>query len=65
MKGRDFAYIINKIRDEGFDYALIEFANEIQDKPFQTLRKQYLNAREALIEYLGLEPEDTNERNNS
>lgn len=56
--GNDFGERIQNIIDnEGFDYTFVCYDDfkYIKDKKFHTLRLKYLNARQALLEYLEIE----------
>lgn len=57
MTGKEFGYVKDTIEDEGFSYAFIDYSDysEIEDEEFHRLRKAYVNADEALREYLGVE----------
>jgi len=57
MKNKDLIYLTNIIDNEGFDYAFKHYSNfeQIEDEEFHSLRKQYLEAREKLEKYIGLE----------
>jgi hypothetical protein len=57
MTGKEFEYVKDTIEDEGFSYAFIDYSDysEIEDEEFHRLRKAYVNADEALREYLGVE----------
>lgn len=57
MKKQDKEEIQNTIENEGFDYAFRHYSDfdEIEDEKFHALRIAYVDAAEALGEYLGLE----------
>jgi hypothetical protein len=45
------------VENEGFDYALRKYSNfeDVKDPEFHKLRSDYVDAAEALSDYLGLE----------
>lgn len=49
--------LLDKIDAEGFDYAFAEYSrfSSIKDEEFHSLRKQYLQARQMLADYIGAE----------
>lgn len=47
--------LLDKIESEGFDYALVEYGDGIEDPTYQELRASYLAARETLADYLGVD----------
>ncbi len=57
MKPRDAIYIAGSVEKEGFEGAFVDYSDfkDIQDEEFHAKRKSYLDARKALVEYLGLE----------
>ena len=57
MTGKEFAYIINTIENEGFEYAFESYSDfdEINDPEFHKLRNAYLNALSDLQVYVGYE----------
>ena len=59
MTGKEFNLVRSCINKEGFDYCFEGYSDfkEIKDLEFHRLRNNYLIAREALIDYLGWEPE--------
>lgn len=54
LKKKDLKTIAENIECEGFDYAMIYTSDytEIEDSTFHQLREDYLNAREALAQYV-------------
>jgi hypothetical protein len=59
MTPDELEIVITAIEQEGFDYcfAYYDDFSEIKDSKFHSLRRDYLEAREALNSYLG-NPED-------
>lgn len=57
MKPKDAKYVIDCIENEGFDYAFVSYSEfkEVKDEEFHKLREAFLDAREALAEFLGVE----------
>jgi len=57
MNAKDAHLIMSCIDNEGFDYTFVHYTdfNEIKDDEFHKLREAYLDAREALREYLGID----------
>lgn len=57
LKKLERNYIQDTVANEGFDYGFVHYTDfpEIEDEEFHTLRKAYLAAREALVDYVGLE----------
>ena len=57
MKAKDRRYVDETVENEGFDYAFRHYSDfeNVKDEEFHRLRKAYLAAREALVEYVGLE----------
>jgi hypothetical protein len=57
MTGKEFAYVINTIENEGFEYTFYRYSNfnEINDPEFHKLRNAYLDARSDLQGYLRYE----------
>lgn len=55
MKASDLEYVRDTIENEGFDYAFVDYSSftEIKDEEFHKLRKAYVEAAEALREYVG------------
>lgn len=47
-------FLENTIQVEGFDYCMTDYSEwgEIEDREFQRLLKQFIEARQKLIEYL-------------
>lgn len=54
---KNIAKLIDDIMCEGFDYALNDYDDysDIPDDKFQELYVNYLNARAALVDYLGVD----------
>lgn len=59
MKPKDVKYIHDTVENEGFHYAFIHYSDfeEVKDDHFHKLRKAYVEATNALADYLGLEDE--------
>jgi hypothetical protein len=57
MTGKEFAYVINTIENEGFEYTFDSYStfDEITDLEFHKLRNAYLQARLELALYVGYE----------
>lgn len=57
MNKKDKEELDNAIENEGFDYALAHYSswNNIDDKDFQQLKREYRGARKRLMEYLEVE----------
>ena len=57
MKAEDKVNLRSTINNEGFDYAFTHYSDfsEIKDKKFHELRKKYLEAQEALQNYINEE----------
>lgn len=57
MTPKEYKYVLDCIEYEGFDYAFTSYSHfdEIKDEEFHRLRNAYLDAREALSEYVGAE----------
>lgn len=57
MKTTDKAAVIDAIDNEGFDYTFKRYSNfdEIKDAEFHRLRSEYVEARDNLAEYIGLD----------
>ena len=57
MKNSDKEELLARIDNEGFDYVFVHYSNFefIKDKEFHELRKKFLEARENLANYIGLE----------
>lgn len=51
----DIDSLLDKIDSEGFDYAIIEYGEGIKDAEYNRLRDEYLAARAALADYLGVD----------
>lgn len=51
------AYVLDCIEHEGFDYAFTCYSHfeQVKDEKFHDLRNKFLNARDELAEYLGVE----------
>ncbi len=56
MNGKDLDYVRDTVENEGFDYAFDGYSDfrEVEDEEFHRLRKEFLNARKALREYLNI-----------
>ena len=54
MTKSDAENVLYRIREEGFDYTFCGYSSweEIKDEKFQTLRSNYLAAKETLYQYL-------------
>lgn len=54
---KGFAYVIDTIEAEGFDYAFTGYSNfeEVQSEEFHKLRKEFLEARQRLADFLGVD----------
>lgn len=52
------AYVIDTIDCEGFDYTFTGYSDfpEFKDEKFHELRLKYLEARQALADYIGVDP---------
>ncbi len=59
MNRGSIGYVIETIECEGFDYAFTGYSNfeEVQDEEFHRLRKEYLQARMNLANYIGCDPD--------
>lgn len=58
MTGKEVKYVEATVENEGFDYAFkhyTDFSDSVKDPEFHRLRVAYLAAREALVDYVGLE----------
>lgn len=57
MTPKEKETLIDTINCEGFDYCFTHYSSwqEIKDKKFHELRLAYVEAREKLIEYTGVE----------
>jgi len=57
MKGKDLKYILETIENEGFDYTFNDYDDfeGIKDEEFHKLRMKYLQSREELSDYLGID----------
>ena len=55
MNKEDKENIVQRVNQEGFDYAFIHYSRfeEIKDKKFHELREQYKEARKKLADYIG------------
>lgn len=55
MKASDLEYVKDTIDNEGFDYTFVDYSNfsEIKDEEFHKLRQAYVEAAEALRDYIG------------
>lgn len=56
MTGSEFRYVLDTIDNEGFDYAFTGYTNfkdEVKDPEFHRLRMAYLEAAQALADYVG------------
>jgi len=58
MARKKMAYVIDCIDHEGFDYAFTGYSDypEVEDEKFHELRLKYLEARQALADYIGVDP---------
>lgn len=56
MKAKEKQSVRDTIESEGFDYAFVHYSDfvEIKDPEFHARRETYLDARNALAEYIGL-----------
>ncbi len=57
MNTKDTELVYNTVESEGFDYTFTDYSSfkEIKDKEFHRLRQAYLDAREALAAYIGVD----------
>lgn len=57
MTGKEFKSINEAISIEGFDYCFSGYSDfpEIRDEEFHKLRKNYLESKKLLIDFLGFE----------
>jgi hypothetical protein len=57
MKPKDAKYVIDCVDNEGFDYTFVSYSEfkEIKDEEFHKLREAFLDARQELAEFLGVE----------
>lgn len=57
LSNEEFNTIDGCVDNEGFDYTFKHYSEfpEIKDKKFHNLRREYLAARDALAEYIGIE----------
>ena len=58
MTGKEFKYVLDTIENEGFDYAFSGYTNfreEVKDPEFHRLRRVYLDAKDQLVAYIGME----------
>lgn len=57
MKPKEAKELLETVENEGFDYCFAHYSEfkEIDDSEFHTLRLKYKQARQNLIEYLGIE----------
>lgn len=57
VKPREAIYIAGTVEKEGFESAFVDYSDfkEINDDEFHDKRLAFLEARKALVEYLGLE----------
>lgn len=57
MKKKDKEYVLDAIDSEGFDYAFVDYSDfdDIEDEEFHKLRKEYIEARNKLAKYVGVE----------
>jgi hypothetical protein len=57
MKPRDAIRIAGTVEKEGFESAFVDYSDfrDIQDAEFHDKRLAFLEARKALVEYLGVE----------
>lgn len=62
MTKDDAENVLYRIREEGFDYTFDGYSSweEIKDEKFQTLRLNYLAAKETLYQYLKQQHGPTN-----
>lgn len=52
MTKRDKEALQFKIEDEGFDYAITNYAGDIKDQIFQEELAAYQNSKRSFVEYL-------------
>ena len=54
MKKEDVEYLVSKIENEGLDYLFVSYSrfDDIEDEKFHELRKKFLDARKALVDYI-------------
>lgn len=57
MIGKELNHVRACVENEGFDYCFINYDDfgQIQDKAFHDLRKAYVDAHKALIDYIEIE----------
>jgi hypothetical protein len=57
MTGKEFNTVRDCVDFESFDYCFRGYSNfdDIKDEEFHRLRRQYVDAANALSEYLGIE----------
>lgn len=57
MQKKEKEYLRDVVECEGFDYAFAHYTafENVKDEEFHRLRKAYLDARKALIDYTGVD----------
>lgn len=57
MTGKELDKVRDTIENESFDYAFVHYSDfaEVKDPEFHKLRETYVEAREALADYLGID----------
>lgn len=57
MLKKEKNYVRATVENEGFDYAFVHYSDfeDIKDEKFHELRKNFLEAREKLAEYIEFE----------
>lgn len=57
MNKVDERYVVAKVKEEGFDYTFFHYSDfdDIEDDKFHRLRNAYLDARQELADYIGMD----------
>ncbi len=57
MKNSDREDVLDRVENEGFDYAFMHYSyfDEIKDIDFHKARKNFFKARKELADYIGFE----------
>lgn len=53
MTNKEKKNLIEKIESEGFEYALLEYTEDIEDENFLDLLRKYEKIREEIKQYIG------------
>lgn len=58
---KGFKGVLATIENEGFDYAFAHYSDfeEVKDEQFHQIRKEFLRSRKALIDYVGVDEDNT------